>query len=362
VSDPEQQAGEKTAAPSPAPPTPIARARRLGGGTAQPARPKPAPRATGRLRGAQPGVTFHELPAPPRAPRATAGTAADPVASAATTEVDEPAEPTSRAGRNLPAAIGVGVGLGAVIVISLFTYRPSFAVLVGLAVLYGCYELSRALRTADIRIALLPILVGGGAALVATWERGPSGLVLAVLVTFVGVLAWRIGDGAEGYARDIGASALTLLYLPTLGAFAILLAHPGDGAARVIAFVATVVCSDTGGYASGVLFGKHPLAPIVSKGKTWEGFGGSVLACSASGVLFMTLVFHEAWWKGLLFGLAIVVTATVGDLGESMIKRDLGIKDMSHLLPGHGGLMDRLDSLLPCAAVAYLVLSGFAPL
>ena len=117
--------------------------------------------------------------------------------------------------------------------------------------LYGCYELWRAMRSAGIRISLLPILVGGAAALVAAWERGPNGLVLAVLVTFVGVLAWRIGDGAEGYARDVGASALALLYLPTLAAFAILLAHPHDGAARVLAFVATVVCSDTGGYATG---------------------------------------------------------------------------------------------------------------
>jgi phosphatidate cytidylyltransferase len=121
------------------------------------------------------------------------------------------------------------------------------------------------------------------------------------------------------------------------------------------------VCSDTGGYAAGVLFGRHPLAPIVSKAKTWEGFAGSVAACSAAGIAFLTLTFHEAWWKGLLFGLAVVVTATLGDLGESMIKRDLGIKDMGHLLPGHGGIMDRLDSLLPSAVVAYLLLIALAP-
>jgi phosphatidate cytidylyltransferase len=271
------------------------------------------------------------------------------------------AEPTSRAGRNLPAAIGVGLGLGALILVSLFTYRPSFAVIVGLAVLYGCWEFARALRSADVHVALLPVIVGGAATLAAAWERGPSGLVLAVLLTIVGVLAWRIGDGAAHYTRDVAASAFTIAYLPLLAGFAVLLAHPHDGAARVLAFVATVVCSDTGGYATGVLFGRHPLAPIVSKGKTWEGFAGSVLACSGVGVLFLTLTFHEAWWKGLLFGLAIVVTATLGDLGESMVKRDLQIKDMGNLLPGHGGLMDRLDSLLPCAAVAYLLLSAFAP-
>ena len=321
----------------PAAPSPLSRARRIGGRSrrSEPPRPERPPRP-------EPGVTFHE-PArdPPTAP-------AEP-------------ERASRAGRNLPAAIGVGVGLGAVIVASLFVYRPSFAFIVGAAVLYGCYEMSQGLRAAELHVALVPVVVGGAAILVAAWERGPSGLVLAALVTLVGVLVWRIPDGAQGYARDVTASALVLLYLPTLAACAVLLVHPSDGAGRILAFIATVVCSDTGGYATGVLFGRHPLAPIVSKAKTWEGFAGSVIWCSVAGVLFMTLVFHHAWWKGWIFGLAIVVTATVGDLGESMIKRDVGIKDFGSLLPGHGGIMDRLDSLLPCAAVAYLLLSYFAP-
>ena len=197
--------------------------------------------------------------------------------------------------------------------------------------------------------------------LVAAWLRGPDGLVVAALVTVLGVLVWRIGDGARGYTRDAAASAFVVLYLPLLAGFAVLLARPDDGAARVIVFIATVVCSDTGGYATGVLFGRHPLAPIVSRAKTWEGFAGSVIACSAAGVLFFLLTFHQSWWQGLLFGLAVVATATLGDLGESMIKRDLDIKDMGRLLPGHGGVMDRLDSLLPCAAVTYLLLSAFLP-
>jgi phosphatidate cytidylyltransferase len=269
--------------------------------------------------------------------------------------------PTSRAGRDLPAAIGVGVGLGAVVVISLFVSRPSFAIIVGLAVAYGSYELTHAFQHGGARPSLAPIGVGGLAMLAAAWSRGPNGLVIALLLTVCAVVVWRIADGVEDFARDVGANVFIVLYLPTLAGFAVLSAHTNDGAARILAFIATVVCSDTGGYATGVLFGRHPLAPIVSKAKTWEGFGGSVLFCSASGVLFLTLTFHEAWWKGLLFGLAIVVTATLGDLGESMLKRDLGVKDMGHLLPGHGGIMDRLDSLLPCAAVAYLLLSAFAP-
>ena len=267
----------------------------------------------------------------------------------------------SRAGRNLPAAIGVGVGLGALIVATLFVYRPSFAIVVGLAVTYGCYEICRAIATTDVRPTLVPLLVGGVASLVAAWERGPNGLALGIVLTACAVVLWRIADGAAGFLPDVTVSMFVLLYVPTLAGFAVLLCHPHDGAGRTLAFIATVVCSDTGGYASGVLFGKHPLAPVVSKAKTWEGFAGSVVTCSAAGVLFMMLTFHEVWWKGLLFGLAIAATATLGDLGESMVKRDLGIKDMGNLLPGHGGIMDRLDSLLPCAAVAYLLLSAFVP-
>ena len=275
-----------------------------------------------------------------------------------TTAAGEPK--TSRAGRDLGAAIGVGVGLGAVLVASLFVYRPSFAVIVAVAVGVGSYELTRAFAVSGARASLAPIAVGGVATLAAAWSRGTQGLVIALLLTVCGVLVWRIADGAEGYARDVGVSVLIVLYLPALAAFAVLSVHAHDGAARILAFLVTVVCSDTGGYATGVFLGRHPLAPIVSKGKTWEGFGGSVLFCVASGVVFLTLTFHQQWWKGVLFGLAIVVTATVGDLGESMIKRELGVKDMGHLLPGHGGIMDRLDSMLPCAAVAYLLLSHFA--
>jgi phosphatidate cytidylyltransferase len=266
-----------------------------------------------------------------------------------------------KAGRNLPVAIAVGVGLGALIVLTLATYRPSFAILVGVALVYACYELAGAMGKAGVHISVVPIAVGGVALIAAAWNKGPDGLVIASLTTACAVVIWRLADGATNYLRDVSASIFVVLYLPTLAGFAVLLAVPYDGPARIIAFVATVVCSDTGGYFTGVLFGRHPLAPVVSKGKTWEGSLGSLLWCSIAGVLIMTNTFHEAAWKGLVFGVAIVITATVGDLGESLIKRDLGVKDMGSLLPGHGGIMDRLDSLLPCAAVAYLLLSVFHP-
>jgi phosphatidate cytidylyltransferase len=277
------------------------------------------------------------------------------------TEVADDLARTSRAGRNLPAAIGVGLGLGGLVVGSLLIYRASFAVIVAIAIACGTYEVCRAIGTVEARPTLVPLLAGGFAIETSAWLRGANGLVLGLLVTVCGIAVWRLADGAQGYLRDVSASVLVALYLPTLAGFAVLLTHPHDGVARVMAFVATVVCSDTGGYATGVLFGRHPLAPMVSKGKTWEGFAGSVLTCSVAGALLVTLTFHHEWWKGVLFGLAIAVTATIGDLGESMIKRDLGLKDMGNLLPGHGGMMDRLDSLLPCAAIAYLILSAIAP-
>jgi len=267
----------------------------------------------------------------------------------------------SRAGRNLPAAIAVGLAAGALIIASLFVYRPSFVGVVVLAVGLGSYELIAAIRTVEARPPIVPVLVGAAAMDIASWYRGTGGLMIAAVVTVCGVAIWRLAEGASGYLRDVSTSVLVLVYVPLLAGFAVLLAIPDDGAARVLAFIGTVVCSDTGGYATGVLFGKHPLAPVVSKGKTWEGFAGSVIACCVCGALIMALTFHQEWWKGLVFGAAIVVTATLGDLGESMIKRDLGLKDMGRLLPGHGGIMDRLDSLLPCAVVAYLVFAAYVP-
>jgi phosphatidate cytidylyltransferase len=267
----------------------------------------------------------------------------------------------SRAGRDLPAAIGVGVGLAALVIGTLAFYRPSFVILLSIAVAIGMYEMVTAIGTVEARPPLVPLLAGVLAMEAAAWFHGPDGLVGALLLTVLGLTVWRLADGATGYLRDVAAGNLVALYIPFLAGFATLMAHADDGAARIILFVLTVVCSDTGGYAVGVLFGKHPMAPTVSPKKSWEGFAGSLLVGGIAGVLMMVFCFHQQWWQGALFGVAIVVTATLGDLGESMIKRDLGIKDMGTLLPGHGGVMDRLDSLLPCAPVAYLLLAAFLP-
>ena len=275
--------------------------------------------------------------------------------------VHPPAQKPGRAGRDMVAAIGVGAGLGAVILISLMLYRPAFLLVLGAAILTGVVELTRALRAGSARAPLVPLLVGTVAMIALAWTRGASGLVVAFLLTVLAVLLWRLAEGPEGYLRDASAGVLVALYVPLLAGFAVLLLVPEDGAARVLAFIATVVGNDVGGFAAGVLFGRHPMAPSVSPKKSWEGMAGSVVACVLVATPIVTLALGGPWWGGVLFGVALAVSATARDLGESLIKRDLGIKDMGQLLPGHGGIMDRLDSLLPSAAVAYLLLSVVAP-
>ncbi|GAB2985219.1 phosphatidate cytidylyltransferase [Saccharothrix stipae] len=271
-----------------------------------------------------------------------------------------PEKSASRAGRNLPAAIAVGVGLGAVILVALLTVRELFVGVVAVAVGVSMYELTGALRRgAGIRVALLPVLVGGQAVVWLAWPYERGGVLGAFVVTILVCLIWRLKDGADGYLRDVTASIFTVAYVAVFASFAVMLVVPDDGVFRVLAFLIGVVLSDTGGYVAGVLFGKHPMAPTISPKKSWEGFAGSMVAGMAGGALTVGLMLDGQWWQGVLFGAALVVTATAGDLVESLIKRDLGIKDMGTLLPGHGGLMDRMDSLLPSAVVAWLLLHVF---
>ena len=265
-----------------------------------------------------------------------------------------------RAGRNLPAAIGVGLALGAAITAPLFSpYRWVFIGVLAAAVSLGIYEIVKALRSIGARPPMVPLQVGGVAMVVLSYRNGSDALFLALVLTVLSCLAWRLADPAEGFLRDVAAATLTATYVPFLAGFASLLAIPADGPRRVTAFVAVVVCSDVGGYAAGVLFGKHPMARSISPKKTWEGLVGSALACSVAGAVLFVTLFEASVLLGVVYGLAVTATATLGDLGESMVKRDIGIKDMGNLLPGHGGIMDRMDSLLPTAPVAWLLLTAF---
>ncbi len=274
----------------------------------------------------------------------------------------EPEKKASRAGRNLPAAIGVGLLLGAAIIVSLLTVRFIFIGVIAAAIAVGTFEFSGVLRrVADTKVALIPVLVGGQAMIWLAWPFGREGALTAFVLTVLACLLWRLPGGAKGYVRDVSASVFAAAYLPLFGAFAAMLVPPHDGVGRVLTFLIGVVASDTGGYIAGVLGGKHPMAPTISPKKSWEGFAGSMIAGIVAGVLTISLMLDGHAWQGVIFGAAIVLTATLGDLVESLIKRDLGIKDMGTLLPGHGGIMDRLDSLLPSAVVSWLLLSAFVP-
>jgi phosphatidate cytidylyltransferase len=266
-----------------------------------------------------------------------------------------------RAGRDLRAAIGVGVGLGAVIVLSLFFVKAVFVGVIAVAVVVGLWELtSRLEERKQIKAPLVPLAVGGAAMVVAGYVRGAEGAWVAMALTSLAVLVWRMTEPPEGYLRDVTAGIFAAFYVPFLATFVALMLAADDGPERVITFLLLTVVSDTGAYAVGWRFGRTKLAPRISPGKTREGLLGAVSFAMAAGALCMQfLVGGGTWWQGLLLGLAVAVSATLGDLGESMIKRDLGIKDMGTLLPGHGGIMDRLDSLLPTAPVVWLLLVLF---
>jgi phosphatidate cytidylyltransferase len=266
-----------------------------------------------------------------------------------------------RAGRNLPAAIGVGVGLGAIIVASLFVWRPAFLAVVVVAVGIAIWELVRAIRTTRANPPLIPLVAGGALMMGLAWWGHGDALTFGLMVTVLAAMVWRLADGAGHYGRDVTAATLVAVYVPFLAGFAVLLATPPDGDRRVLVMLAGVVLSDPGGYIAGVLFGRHAMAPKVSPKKSWEGLAGSLFATGLGGALLLHFLFHVSFGWGALFGLAVAVAAVVGDLGESMLKRDLGVKDMSNLLPGHGGLMDRLDSIVFAAPTAYLLLLVLAP-
>lgn len=298
-------------------------------------------------------------------PDPTADLNAAPAASVPADQIPETEQPPARkgrAGRNLPAAIGVGSTLGALVLLSLLLWRPAFYAVIVVAIAVATWEMVRAVGTAGIRPPMVPLLLGGITMAWLTWYSGAEGLTSGLIGTAVAVLVWRLADGPTGYQRDVVTGLLIATYVPFLGGFVMLLLAPADdGHLRVLAMLAAVVMSDTGGYAFGVFLGRHKLAPSISPGKTWEGFAGSLFTAAFGGALLVRFMLDGHWYWGVVFGVAVAAASTVGDLAESLLKRDLGVKDMSSLLPGHGGLMDRLDSILLAAPVAYAVLTNLVP-
>ena len=273
--------------------------------------------------------------------------------SAASTQ---PEAKKSRAGRNLPASILVAVVLIAIIVASLVFVKDLFLVVVAAAMIVALWEMGRALATNGTWMPAIPMAVGSVGDDRRRVLRRARGARRRAGRTVLASILWRMPRGQDGFVRDVTATVFCLVYLPFLASFVALLLDDDKGVEQVLTFVAVTIASDIGGYCAGVLFGKHPMAPVISPKKTWEGFAGSAIGCVVVGVVCVVYLLDGDWWVGLVLGLVAVVAATLGDLAESLIKRDLGIKDMSNILPGHGGIMDRLDSLLATVSVVWLVL------
>ncbi len=261
-----------------------------------------------------------------------------------------------RAGRKLLPSIAVSLSLIALIWFALAYQREIFAVVVGVAVLLGIREIVRAFRVRGIYLSFNALILASLALSYSAWNGGVAGLAIATAIAIPVLLIQLLTKGPEGFVASATATTFSLLYLPFLGGFLILLARPSTGFERVMTFVVLVSCNDTFGYVVGVLIGKHPLAPKISPKKSWEGLIGSLVFTTTGGILAFTYIMDMHWWIGAVVGLMIVFTATCGDLIESAMKRDLELKDMGSLLPGHGGMLDRLDSVLISAPALWLAL------
>jgi len=262
----------------------------------------------------------------------------------------------AKAGRKLLPSIIVGLSLIALVWLTLAYARVLFALLVAIAVSLGIREITRAFSAAGTHISMRSLVLATCGLTYAAWADGVEGLAVATAIALPILLVLRLRKGPHDFVKSATATTLALVYLPFLAGFLVLLGRPDDGLARVMTFVVLVGCNDTFGYLVGVLIGRHPLVPSISPKKTWEGLIGSIIFASIGGALSFNYILDIQWWIGALVALMIVVTATSGDLIESAMKRDLSLKDMGTLLPGHGGMLDRLDSVLLSAPALYLAL------
>lgn len=274
----------------------------------------------------------------------------------------------ARTGRNLILAILIGLVLGLTMLFSLIFIKELFMIFAALIVGSTAFELTQALRHSGRNVPRIPVVISAVAVVPAAFYWDVTGQWLATLGGIVLIALWRLAELAWPKRRaplrrvlgDIGAGFLIQVYVVFLGSFAVLLVAQPGGQWWALAFLLMVISADTGAYASGLSFGKHPMVPTISPKKTWEGFAGAAAVCVIAGILLAVFMLGQPWWFGLVLGPVILITATLGDLAESLIKRDLGIKDMSSWLPGHGGFLDRLDSILPSAAAAYALYLIFA--
>jgi phosphatidate cytidylyltransferase len=267
-----------------------------------------------------------------------------------------------KAGRDLAAAITVGVCLGAMIVAVLALAPKLWVAVIAVAMVIATIEVAKRFNEHGVATLYAPAIIGGQSIIWASFFKGAHGMLAAYAATVVVCMIWcllrkGLGGKPDQYLAEVTHTLFVVTWVPFFASFSVLLVQSGvDGWKQLVCLFVVVVCSDVGGYATGVFFGRHPMAPAISPAKSWEGFAGAVLLSQAGSILVVRLLLGQPYWVGVALGALMVLTATGGDLVESQVKRDLGIKDMGTLLPGHGGIMDRLDSLLPSAAAAWIVL------
>jgi phosphatidate cytidylyltransferase len=254
--------------------------------------------------------------------------------------------------------------LGGLAIATLLFFPIGWLVMLAIFIPVATYEVVRRLREAGYALPLIPLLLGGQAIIWLSFY-GPAGPLGAYGGTIVVCMVWRlVGQGIReapvNYLRDISAAVLLATWVPLFASFSALLIFQDHGGIRAFTVIVTVVFADIGGYIAGVLFGKHLMVPAISPKKSWEGLGGSLLFGVTAAVLSVTFLMDRPAWVGVPLGLMLVITGVLGDLVESQVKRDLGIKDMGTLLPGHGGVMDRIDAMLPSAVAGWIVLTLLA--
>ncbi|WP_166984948.1 phosphatidate cytidylyltransferase [Canibacter zhoujuaniae] len=270
---------------------------------------------------------------------------------------------TERVGRNLVFALASGLLLAAIFLISVFVWTPLLLVVALLFGIMAMIELATAFRQAGRRVPRIGVSLGGAAILIGAYFWGLEGLLWSLFGAALFLMLWRAVESIipgwkvpwRTLIADLASGVFTLVYIPFLLGIAVnFVKIEPYGEWWVFTLVLLPVVCDIGAWAAGVSFGKHKMAPRISPNKTWEGFAGAAATAVIAGALAAHFFLQQPWWLGVILGLAVLITATAGDLVESLIKRNLNVKDMSNLIPGHGGLLDRLDSILPSVIPVFM--------
>ena len=266
-----------------------------------------------------------------------------------------------KTGRNLPLATLTGLFLITLVIASLFIYKYVFIILALTALLLGAREFTNQWsKTKNVPISFLLVSLSIIAMTISAALSGINGLLISYLIAILLNAFYSIFKSKKvDFSKIFWVTTFVISYLGIFGSLAMLMLRVEDGASRVFLFIAITALSDTGGYLTGIVLGKHRLAPNISPNKSYEGLIGSIIFASLFAGIIGPRFLDITSVQGVIIGIVLAFSGTLGDLFESGIKRKLGIKDFSTLIPGHGGMFDRLDSLAPNALMSFLLFGYF---